>query len=91
METKFEKAVHCSRGRPSTNENSDSISLPSLQMHCTENSKQIFPEMQPRGLVPNLYSHVSVSDLYIPMIGLQTQYSKIGGPIEGTYKSVTDT
>jgi hypothetical protein len=31
------------------------------------------------GLVPNSYIHVSVSDLYIPTIGPQTQYSKIGG------------
>jgi hypothetical protein len=28
------------------------------------------PEMQLRGLVPNSYIHVSVSDLYIPMIRL---------------------
>jgi hypothetical protein len=34
-------------------------------MHCTENSKQIFPEMKLRGLVPNICIHVSVSDLYI--------------------------
>jgi hypothetical protein len=37
---------------------------------CTKNSKQIFPEMKLRGLVPNFYIHISVSDLYIPMIGL---------------------
>jgi hypothetical protein len=29
-------------------------------MHCAENSKQIFPEMKLRGLVPNFYIHVSV-------------------------------
>jgi hypothetical protein len=34
--------------------------------HCTENSKQIFPEMKLRGLVPNFGIHV-----YIPTIGLQ--------------------
>ncbi len=39
-----------------------------LQRHSTENSKQIFPEMKLRGLVPNSYIRVSVSDLYIPMI-----------------------
>jgi hypothetical protein len=58
-------------------------------MHCTENSensKQIFPDMKLRGLVPNFYIHVSASDLYIPTIGPQTQYSKIGGPIVGIYK-----
>jgi hypothetical protein len=36
----------------------------------TENSKQIFPEMKLRGLSPNSYIHVSVSDLYITTIGL---------------------
>jgi hypothetical protein len=50
-------------------------------MPCTENSKQIFLEMKLRGLVPNFYIHVSVSDLYIPTIGPQTQYSTLGGPI----------
>ncbi len=38
--------------------------LYTLQMHCTENSKQIFPEMKLRGLVPNFSIHVSVSYLY---------------------------
>jgi hypothetical protein len=40
-----------------------------LQRHCTENWKQIFPEMKLRGLVPNSYIHVSLSHLYIPTIG----------------------
>jgi hypothetical protein len=62
-----------------------------LQIHFTENSKQIFPEIKLRGLVPNSYIHVSVGDLYIPMINPQMQYSKIGEPIEGLYKSLTDT
>jgi len=35
-------------------------------MHCTENSKQIFPEMKLLDLVANFHIHVSVSDLYIP-------------------------
>jgi hypothetical protein len=64
--------------------------------HCkntmTENSKQIFPEMKLRGFVPKSYIHVSVSDLYVPTIGLQTCLCrKIGGPIMGIYKSLTDT
>jgi hypothetical protein len=37
-----------------------------LEPHCTENSKQIFPETKLRGLVPYSYIHISVSDLYIP-------------------------
>ncbi len=52
-----------------------------MQMHCAENLNQIFPEMKLRGLSPNFYIHVSVSDLYILPIGPQTQYSVIGGPI----------
>jgi hypothetical protein len=39
-------------------------------MHCTKNSKQIFPEMKLRGLVFDLYIRVSGSDLYISTIGL---------------------
>ncbi len=34
--------------------------------HCTENSKQIFPKIKLRGLVPNVCIHVSVSDFYVP-------------------------
>ncbi len=33
-----------------------------LKMHCTENSKQIFPEMKLHGLVPNFHIHISVSE-----------------------------
>jgi hypothetical protein len=62
-----------------------------LQIHCTENSKQIFPEMKLRGLVPNFHIHVSVSDLYIPMIGPPILLQKLGGPIVGIFKSLTDT
>jgi hypothetical protein len=62
-----------------------------LQRHCTLNSKQIFSEMKLRGLVPNSYIHVSVSDIYIPTIGLPICYSKIGGPIVEIFKSLTDT
>jgi hypothetical protein len=33
-----------------------------LQRQNTENSKQIFPEEELRGLIPNFHIHVSVSD-----------------------------
>ncbi|MFN9909377.1 MAG: hypothetical protein ACK56F_25215, partial [bacterium] len=36
----------------------------------TKISKQIFPEKEYRGLSPNFHIHASVSDLYIPTIGL---------------------
>jgi hypothetical protein len=41
-----------------------------LQRHNTENSKQIFPEKVLHGLSTNFHTHVSVSGLYIPTIGL---------------------
>jgi hypothetical protein len=42
----------------------------------SENTKQIFPEMKLRGLVPNFYIHVLASDSYVPTIGLP--YSAAG-------------
>jgi hypothetical protein len=45
-------------------------SIATLQRHHTENSKQILPEKELRGYSPNYYIHVSVSDFYIPLIGL---------------------
>ncbi len=41
-----------------------------LQRLNTGNSKQIFPGKELRGYSPSSYFHVSVSDLYIPLIGL---------------------
>ncbi len=41
-----------------------------LQRNNTKNSKQIFPEKELCGLSPNFHIHVSVSDIYIPAIGL---------------------
>jgi hypothetical protein len=41
-----------------------------LQRHNTENSKQILPEKEFHGLSPNFRIHLSVSDLFIPKIGL---------------------
>ncbi len=40
-----------------------------LAFHCTENQIYVFPKTELRGLSPNSYIHVSVSDLYIPRIG----------------------
>ncbi len=39
---------------------------------------EVFPEMKLCSLVPNFYIHISVSDIYTPTIGPQTQYSKVG-------------
>ncbi len=41
-----------------------------ITVHYTENPIYVFPEMKLRGLVPNSYDYVTVSDLYIPRIGL---------------------
>jgi hypothetical protein len=43
----------------------------------------------PRSQFPFMY--IFVSNLYTPTIGPQTQYSNIGRPIVGMYKSLTDT
>jgi hypothetical protein len=65
-------------------------------VHCTlqrknaENSKQIFPEKEYRGLSPNFHIHVSVSELYIPTMELPFLLKEICGPILGIYKSLTD-
>jgi hypothetical protein len=41
-----------------------------LQRHKTEILNQMFPEKELRGYSPNSYIHVSVIDLYVPLIGL---------------------
>ncbi len=67
------------------------LALPSFPIiHCNE-IRYVFPEMKLRGHVPNFYIYVSVSDLYIPRIGLLFGYSKIVRPILGKYKSLADT
>jgi hypothetical protein len=62
-----------------------------LQRRNVENLKQIFPGKEYRGLSPNCHIHVSVSELYIPTLGLPFLLEKICGPILGIYKSLTDT
>ncbi len=62
-----------------------------LQRKNTEILKQIFPEKEYRGLSPNSHIQASVSDLYIPTIGLPILLEEICGPILGLYKSLTDT
>ena len=64
---------------------------PTLQRQNAENLKQIFPEKEYRDLSPNLHIHVSVSELYIPAMGLPFLLEEICGPILGLYKSLTDT
>jgi hypothetical protein len=62
-----------------------------LQRTNTEHSKQIFPEKKLRGHSPNFHIHVTVINLYIPTIDLPILLQEISGPIQGKYKSFTDT
>ncbi len=48
-----------------------------LQRQNAENLKQIFPEKEYQGLSPNLHVHVSVSELYMPMMGLPVLLEEI--------------
>ncbi len=58
-------------------------------MHCTKNSKQIFQKMKLRGLVPNFYINVSVSDLYIPLFAVLRLRTNRGNILIGhRYKNV---
>jgi hypothetical protein len=50
-----------------------------------------FPEKEYPGLNPNFHIHVTVSELYIPTMGLAFLLEEICGPILGIYKSLTDT
>jgi hypothetical protein len=64
---------------------------PTLQRQNTKILKQIFPEKGYRDLSPNFHNHASVSDLFIPMIGLPILLEEICIPILCLYKSLIDT
>jgi hypothetical protein len=51
--------------------------IAALQRQNAGNLKQIFPAKEYRGLSPNFHIHVSVSELYIPMIGLPVLLEEI--------------
>jgi hypothetical protein len=59
--------------------------------HCKGNSVYIYLFWELRGLSPNFYIHVSVSDLYISRIGPHISFSRNGSSIVGIYNSLTDT
>jgi hypothetical protein len=59
-----------------------------LQRKNAENLKQIFPEKEYRDLSPNFHIHVSVSELYIPTMGLHFLLEEICGPFLEIYKSL---
>jgi hypothetical protein len=45
---------------------------------CTKNPIYVFPEMKLRGLGPNSYVNVSVSDLYLPIWLQQNRQTDLG-------------
>jgi hypothetical protein len=53
------------------------VCAPALQRQNAENLKQIFPEKEYRGLSSNFQIHVSVSELYIPTMGLPVLLEEI--------------
>jgi hypothetical protein len=56
----------------------------------TENQIYVLPEMKLRGLVPNSYIFLSVSDLYIPRTSLPIWLEQKNRPILGIYNTLTD-
>ncbi len=71
-------------------------SIPGREMfvsHCKDKIpkiQSIFPEKEYQGLSPNFHIHVSVSDLYIPTIGVPILLQEILRPILELNKSLTD-
>ncbi len=63
--------------------------------HCNENPIDVFLFLElrgrGRGLSPNFYIHVPVSDLYILRISPHFSCSRIGRSIVGIYKPLTGT
>jgi hypothetical protein len=57
-------------------------------LHCKEIWIYVFPEKELRGLSPNFYIYVSVSDLCSVHL---FSCSKIGRPFRGIYKLFTET
>ncbi len=68
---------------------------PEISPFCTLQRSSILAlqrqNAENRDLSPNFHMHVSVSELYISMMGLPVLLEEICGPILGIYKSLTDT
>jgi hypothetical protein len=58
--------------------------------HCTENPIYVFTEIKLCGFVPNYYIHASMSDLYIPRIGLPIWLHECGNWKTKQYTSVLE-
>jgi hypothetical protein len=66
----FIKWMSCREGLQIVNEPKRTRGKSALQRQNAENLKQIFPEKEYWDLCPNFHIHVSVSELYIPTMGL---------------------
>ncbi len=60
-------------------------------LHALYQKSKLCVLVKLRSLVSNPYIHVPVSDLYISRIGLPIWLHKIGRPVLGIYKALTDT
>ncbi len=69
----------------------DEAVLNTVQKKIKISPKKIFKKKEVRGLSTNFHIHVSGSDLYNFRIGPHIYCSRIGRPIVGIYKSLTDT
>ncbi len=67
------------------------IEIRVLGVHYNKKPICVFLEKELRGLSPNFHIHVSVSDLYFPRISPHISWNRIGRPIPGTDKTLTDT
>ncbi len=68
------------------------MSISHRQAHCNENPVYVFPEKKLGGLIPGFHIRVSVSDLYISMLGLPIllQENMWTDPGNILYKSLKD-
>jgi hypothetical protein len=67
------------------------LEIGTLQRKNAEKLKQIFPEKEYRGLSPNFHILVTLSELYIPTMGLPVLLEEICRLIMEIYKSLKDT
>ncbi len=74
----FSKHLHL--GHYPLMECSNILSWCTQQRKNAENLKQKFPEKEYHGFSPNFHIHVSVSELYIPTMGLPFLLEEICGP-----------
>ncbi len=86
--------MHSCTSAPSCTHLTTSIRLNKHRPHCKEIWIYVFSEKESRGLSSYFHIHVSLSylhSMYIPTFGHLFSCSRIGRPIRGIYKSLTET